>query len=1067
MRKRIRKYVISFLLCAIITMTIPGITASAMSTITNPSNASGYSYSNAYASKLDEIFNGTAKLFSNSDSSYPLGSSLEMKTKYEVANRVSGWQCYIYANAVYYYLFGDIPFHGDGEYCNNSETVLRNCASVSYDLFRNAGVSFGAYLRTTTNSDGSYNGSNGHSMIILSYDSSQVSVLEGNADGKGLVRITNKSWSEFNSSFLTNKGRRVSHVVQYNGTSDFSSTLDINGYLDGADSGNLSNYGTFDVWINGSKVSDDVNDFCSEYPAGTTYRIDDIKSSGIHTYHGVKNGSLEGTIQNQRVDVSLIFRTNDPVGDDFYAYITSRGGDLQLVSSSGASDNVGAEANSTSASHVWHFHRLNSNNEYKITSAVDGRTLDVLNYGQESGTNLQLRDYSGNTAQTWIIHEENGYVEIGAKCTPCVIDCGQSASNGKFNAYMSREWWNDYQWFKLDKISNYQPPAVAVSTNKSSYKLGETVTISWAEPTGYDVWVYGIRRNSGSTYYVSNYGTSGTTSTWKPTETGTYTLEFAYRSLEGVTSKLSTCTFVVLDEEVKISFNKQNISMKSGETTELVVSFSGNNIASLGITSDNNSICTPTVSGANWVAYPGTCTATVNLKASSLGTTKITFSLYDSSKKVIQSLNTTVTVTGYYIDLNGSLDGTVKSNLGDFGRADIYINGSLVQRSVSDYYQQWPKGTTYEIKKIIATEGYQYTGSSSISGTVGNSNVGITLPFIKTYLIDLNATLDGQKIYNITGIGRAALYINNESISSSAITDYNGRWPSGTKWQFLVVPEKGYEYHPNGSTNLSGTITNSDIETVIMFTTTTYRITYNANGGSGAPGNQTKTHNVALTLSNTKPTRANSSAGSYKVTLNANGGSVSTASLDAARTTSYTFKNWNTEANGSGTSYNPGASYTANSAATLYAQWESSTTTASVTLPAPTRNGYAFKGWATSSSATSGSTGSYKPTGNITLYAVWQKLQPDFTLPSNLREIGEEAFSGGAFTYVHVSDNVTKIGPRAFADCPNLRNIDIPSGTTGIDPTAFSGVSNLTIHGTEGSYAEFYAQKFGFVFVTD
>ena len=35
----------------------------------------------------------------------------------------------------------------------------------------------------------------------------------------------------------------------------------------------------------------------------------------------------------------------------------------------------------------------------------------------------------------------------------------------------------------------------------------------------------------------------------------------------------------------------------------------------------------------------------------------------------------------------------------------------------------------------------------------------------------------------------------------------------------------------------------------------TYTVSYNANGGSGAPGNQTKTHNVTLTLSSTKPTR--------------------------------------------------------------------------------------------------------------------------------------------------------------------------------------------------------------------
>ena len=72
----------------------------------------------------------------------------------------------------------------------------------------------------------------------------------------------------------------------------------------------------------------------------------------------------------------------------------------------------------------------------------------------------------------------------------------------------------------------------------------------------------------------------------------------------------------------------------------------------------------------------------------------------------------------------------------------------------------------------------------------------------------------------------------------------------------------------------------------------TYTISYNANGGTGAPGNQIKTHNKDLILSNTKPSR-----------------------------TGYAFKEWNTKSNGSGTSYSSGGAYKANAAVTLYAQW--------------------------------------------------------------------------------------------------------------------------------------------------
>ena len=94
----------------------------------------------------------------------------------------------------------------------------------------------------------------------------------------------------------------------------------------------------------------------------------------------------------------------------------------------------------------------------------------------------------------------------------------------------------------------------------------------------------------------------------------------------------------------------------------------------------------------------------------------------------------------------------------------------------------------------------------------------------------------------------------------------------------------------------------------------------------------------------------------------------------------------------------------------------------------------------------------------------WEIDETELILPTNLTTIEEEAFAAGAFTYVKLSENTTKIGPRAFADCPNLRYIYIPEATTSIDRYAFDNVYNLTIAGKDGSYAEFYAQKYGFKF---
>ncbi|MBR2706251.1 MAG: InlB B-repeat-containing protein [Mogibacterium sp.] len=77
---------------------------------------------------------------------------------------------------------------------------------------------------------------------------------------------------------------------------------------------------------------------------------------------------------------------------------------------------------------------------------------------------------------------------------------------------------------------------------------------------------------------------------------------------------------------------------------------------------------------------------------------------------------------------------------------------------------------------------------------------------------------------------------------------------------------------------------------------TSYTVSYNANGGSGAPGSQTKWYGENLTLQTGLPKKEG-----------------------------YTFKGWATSTSkaGQGTvDYSPGATYTSNAALALYAVWE-------------------------------------------------------------------------------------------------------------------------------------------------
>ena len=175
----------------------------------------------------------------------------------------------------------------------------------------------------------------------------------------------------------------------------------------------------------------------------------------------------------------------------------------------------------------------------------------------------------------------------------------------------------------------------------------------------------------------------------------------------------------------------------------------------------------------------------------------------------------------------------------------------------------------------------------------------------------------------------------------------------------------------------------------------TYTVKFNANGGTGAPGNQTKTYGTDLTLSSTKPTKKG-----------------------------YTFKSWNTKDDGSGTTYASGGTYKNNAALTLYAIWTAiqysvkfnasggsgtmndQTMTydveAALTANAFTKAGHTFLGWATSAGGTKTYSDKQKVKnlvdtsgGSITLYAVWDvnAIKITFDATSNGGTCGEASRS--------------------------------------------------------------------------
>ena len=67
-----------------------------------------------------------------------------------------------------------------------------------------------------------------------------------------------------------------------------------------------------------------------------------------------------------------------------------------------------------------------------------------------------------------------------------------------------------------------------------------------------------------------------------------------------------------------------------------------------------------------------------------------------------------------------------------------------------------------------------------------------------------------------------------------------------------------------------------------------------------------------------------------------------------------------------------GEEYTDNATLYLYAQWDAESSGGRIVLPEPTREGYAFSGWNTDSSAESGVKGEITPDSSETYYAIWK-----------------------------------------------------------------------------------------------
>ena len=284
-----------------------------------------------------------------------------------------------------------------------------------------------------------------------------------------------------------------------------------------------------------------------------------------------------------------------------------------------------------------------------------------------------------------------------------------------------------------------------------------------------------------------------------------------------------------------------------------------------------------------------------------------------------------------------------------------YVYGASRRTATVDKTAYGKRGSSYTIYSPTISG---YTPSkSSVSGTFSSESSSATVYYYEsTYTISFNANGGSGAPSSIT-----KKHFTNATLPTAT--------PSRTGYTFKgwgTSSSASYAAYQPGSTFY----TNANTTLYAVWSARTYTISYNANGGSGGPGSQTKTHGIKMLISRVEPTRSG-----------------------------YTFLGWSTSPSASSASYQPGEWYYANADRTFYAVWkknapatytvsydanggsgapgsQTKTQDATLTLSStkPTRSGYTFLGWATSASATSATYkpgGSYTANASVTLYAVW------------------------------------------------------------------------------------------------
>ena len=206
-----------------------------------------------------------------------------------------------------------------------------------------------------------------------------------------------------------------------------------------------------------------------------------------HTYN-----KFWGVIRPDFDESSISVESPVDVGTNFYAYIINTA--TWLHATNDDSGNVSARNTSYESNQIWYFERQNDGS-YKITSCKDGRCMEVHNFETANGTNVEMNNWSDNSAQRWFIYGNSGQYKFRAACGNNVLDLtggSQSATDGT-NLEMWEKNGTDAQDFSIWVLE--KPELGVANAEVASYgdDAGNNIKITWNNcdnNTGYDVRIF-------------------------------------------------------------------------------------------------------------------------------------------------------------------------------------------------------------------------------------------------------------------------------------------------------------------------------------------------------------------------------------------------------------------------------------------------------------------------------------------------------------------------------------------------------------------------------------------------